>query len=75
MDQAKEAFLQFIADALRFDEQTDAEQTATGRWVDRTTYHIVSKRPQFEELCEALGIKIRMGESIREVLLKEIEPL
>ena len=58
LETAREAFLSLLADAGdNFQEQPDGDVNEAGRMMDCTTYKIITGHRQFEELCEALGIK------------------
>lgn len=58
LETAREAFLNMLADAGdNFQEQPDGDVNDAGRMIDCTTYKIITCHRQFEELCEALGIK------------------
>lgn len=58
LEKAREAFLNMLADAGEdFQEQPDGDVNSAGRTIDCTTYKIITGYRQFEELCEALGIK------------------
>lgn len=57
LEKARDAFLNMLADALEFEEQPDGDVNESGHMIDCTTYKIITGYRQFEELCEALGIK------------------
>lgn len=70
LEAAREAFLSMLADAGDdFQEQPDGDVNDAGRMMDCTTYKIITGHRQFEELCEALGIKrSRYNQSLMEAI-------
>ena len=64
---ARECFLNFIADARRFDEEIDGDETGMS-----ITYFIESEGGSFGELVEALGIKTLWQETAGDAVLRWI---
>lgn len=75
IENAREAFLSMIADAGDdFQEQPDGDVNDAGRMIDCTTYKLITGHRQFEELCEALGIKrARYDEPLMEAIDRLIQ--
>lgn len=74
IEKAREAFLNMLADASVFEEQPDGDMNDAGNMIDCTTYKIITGWRQFEELCEALGIKRqRYDETLMDALGRHIQ--
>jgi len=67
IEKAREAFLNMIADAVRWEEECDGEEMY---------YHLTTRYVQLEELLKALGIEqgyaVSAGDAIEQALA--IEP-
>ena len=64
----QEAFLDFLTEADKFEEDVDVD-TVDGRSIDCTTYHLTVSRSVLETFCEALGLKrARYDETVKEML-------
>lgn len=70
---ARDAFLNMIADARRFEEDVDGDEV-NGRTVITCDYHFTVEESSLAELAEALGIRrgIMSMESIGDVILREV---
>lgn len=65
---ARECFLNMIADARRFDEQVDGDETGVS--VD---FFIETGESQLRELCESLGIKPKWQQSTMEAITEALD--
>ena len=73
IESAREAFLNMIADADRFDEDVDGDADDYGRPVFTINYHLTVGHHQLQELCDALGIKAkRYDETLKDAIDKAI---
>lgn len=69
---AREAFLNMLADAKRFEEDVDGDEV-NGATVVYVTYHLSTDESQFRELVEALGIRIGWHETTMDAVTRELE--
>lgn len=67
-EDAREAFLGLIADAEKFVEHPDGDETG-----DVTTFEIVTGWRQLAELAKALGIEPAYGESIGQTIERAVQ--
>jgi hypothetical protein len=67
-DAAREAFLNMIADAKRWDEDVDGDTDGEGGMVITCQYHLTTAHGQLEELVDALGIKRAFDEGAGEAI-------
>lgn len=65
---ARECLLDLVADARRFDEDIDGDETG-----QTITYFIETGHSQLAELAEVLGIHTQWGETIGDCLRRIIE--
>jgi hypothetical protein len=72
MTSAREAFLNLIADARRFDEQVDGDEV-NGRAVVYISYVIETGHEQLKDLAEALGIKLRFAETAGDAIKRALD--
>lgn len=73
LEGAREAFLNLIADAERFDEDVDGDTDGEGGMIVTVQYHLTTQHMQLDELFDALGFKKRAGETSYMALLRELE--
>jgi hypothetical protein len=65
LDRARLAFLNMVADALRFEEETNEdEDTTRGRVHVSTIYHLTVGHDQLLDLTLSLGIEKKHEESL-----------
>lgn len=69
LDDARSAFLDFVADADRFDEDCDLD----GNDQPCIHYHITVNHFTLEQLAEAFGIEAKHDESILDAIRRVIE--
>ncbi len=69
VDNARDAFLNMIADATRWDEDVDGDRDDDGRPIMTIDYHLTIGHSQLQELCDALGIKAKgYDETLKEAI-------
>lgn len=71
--EAREAFLNVIADATRFENEIDADADDDGRAVVTSEFHLTTGEQQLRELWTALGFSVRFDESLDDAITREVE--
>jgi len=73
LEKAREAFLNLIADAVDYEYNPDGDVTDSGYPIDCSTFKIVTRRSQMDELVEALGIPRRFDEDVADAIDRAID--
>ncbi len=66
--EAREAFLNLIADAIKWEENPDGDADDNGRPIDCTTYSLEVSRSSLQDFCADVGIRPKWSESLKDCI-------
>jgi len=67
----RDCFLNLFAEALRFEEEPDADHNGQF-FIDCTNYHLIVPRAALEELANSLDIHARRDETIGDAIRRTV---